>query len=100
MAVIALTYYGFLTMGVLKIMDATLMLPGIAGLILTLGMAVDANIIIVVRIKKRWRKVNLQTLQLMKLFEGICCYSRFKCDHTICCYGPFGWGQGRLKALL
>ena len=56
MAVIALTYYGFLTMGVLKIMDATLTLPGIAGLILTLGMAVDANIIIFARIKEEMEK--------------------------------------------
>ena len=56
MAVIALTYYGFLTMGVLKIKDATLTLPGIAGLILTLGMAVDANIIIFARIKEEMEK--------------------------------------------
>ncbi|MGC6367825.1 MAG: protein translocase subunit SecD [Candidatus Marinamargulisbacteria bacterium] len=52
MAVLALTYYGILTMGILKMMDATLTLPGIAGLILTLGMAVDANIIIFARIRE------------------------------------------------
>jgi preprotein translocase subunit SecD len=50
MAVLALAYYATLTLGILKMMDATLTLPGIAGLILTLGMAVDANIIIFARI--------------------------------------------------
>ncbi len=51
LAIVALIYYACLTFSVLKIMDATLTLPGIAGLILTLGMAVDANIIIFSRIR-------------------------------------------------
>lgn len=54
-AVMALTYYTLLTLSVLKITDATLTLPGIAGLILTLGMAVDANIIIFSRIQEEMR---------------------------------------------
>jgi preprotein translocase subunit SecD len=56
MAVLALIYYATLTLGVLKLMDATLTLPGIAGLILTLGMAVDANIIIFARIREELNK--------------------------------------------
>ncbi len=52
MAVGALGYYGVLTFSILKMMDATLTLPGIAGLILTVGMAVDANIIIFARVKE------------------------------------------------
>jgi preprotein translocase subunit SecD len=56
MAVLALIYYASLTLGVLKLMDATLTLPGIAGLILTLGMAVDANIIIFARIREELDK--------------------------------------------
>ena len=56
MAVLALIYYASLTLGVLKLMDATLTLPGIAGLILTLGMAVDANIIIFARIREELNK--------------------------------------------
>ena len=38
--------------GVLTIMEATLTLPGIAGIILTVGMAVDANVLIFERIKE------------------------------------------------
>src|SRR3712207_9176515 len=49
---IALVFFGFITFGVLNFIDATLTLPGIAGLILSAGMAVDANVIIFERIKE------------------------------------------------
>ena len=42
----------FLLVGILTIFEATLTLPGIAGIILTVGMAVDANVLIFARIKK------------------------------------------------
>ena len=42
----------FLLIGVLTIFEATLTLPGIAGIILTVGMAVDANVLIYERIKE------------------------------------------------
>ena len=42
----------FLLVGVLTIFEATLTLPGIAGIILTVGMAVDANVLIFERIKE------------------------------------------------
>ncbi len=42
----------FLLLGVLTIFEATLTLPGIAGIILTVGMAVDANVLIFERIKE------------------------------------------------
>ena len=38
--------------GILTIFEATLTLPGIAGIILTVGMAVDANVLIFERIKE------------------------------------------------
>ena len=41
-----------LLVGVLTILEATLTLPGIAGIILTVGMAVDANVLIFERIKE------------------------------------------------
>ena len=42
----------FLLLGVLTMFGATLTLPGIAGIILTVGMAVDANVLIFERIKE------------------------------------------------
>ena len=47
-----------LLLGVLALLEATLTLPGIAGLILTVGMSVDANVIIFERIKEELRMVN------------------------------------------
>jgi len=49
---IALIINLFLLVGVLTIFEATLTLPGIAGIILTVGMAVDANVLIFERIKE------------------------------------------------
>ncbi len=52
----------FLLIGVLTIFGATLTLPGIAGIILTVGMAVDANVLIFERIKEEVNKENNQVL--------------------------------------
>jgi len=45
----------FLLIGVLTMLEATLTLPGIAGIVLTVGMAVDANVLIFERIKEEFR---------------------------------------------
>ena len=49
---VALIINLFLLVGVLTMFEATLTLPGIAGIILTVGMAVDANVLIFERIKE------------------------------------------------
>ena len=49
---IALTTNIILIAGALSLMGATLTLPGIAGIILTIGMAVDANVLIFERIRE------------------------------------------------
>lgn len=56
MADIALLMNVFLLMGVLASFGAVLTLPGIAGIVLTMGMAVDANVIIYERIKEELRE--------------------------------------------
>ena len=47
-----------LLVGILTILEATLTLPGIAGIILTVGMAVDANVLIFERIKEEMISEN------------------------------------------
>lgn len=54
-AVIALLLNTLLTMAALIVFDATLTLPGIAGLILGVGMAVDSNVLIFERIREELR---------------------------------------------
>jgi protein-export membrane protein SecD len=44
-----------LVLGILAAFKATLTLPGIAGLLLTVGMAVDANVLIFERIREELR---------------------------------------------
>ena len=51
----------FLLIGILTVFEATLTLPGIAGIILTVGMAVDANVLIFERIKEEL-KIEKNTL--------------------------------------
>ena len=45
----------FLMLGIMSVLQATLTLPGMAGILLTLGMAVDANILINERIREEQR---------------------------------------------
>jgi protein-export membrane protein SecD len=45
----------FLMMGILSVTGATLTLPGIAGIVLTMGMAVDANVLIYERMREEAR---------------------------------------------
>lgn len=50
-ACVALAIYGVLFLGILNAIGVTMTLPGIAGMILTLGMAVDANVLIFSRMR-------------------------------------------------
>ncbi len=55
-ASIALALYAMLMIFIISVYDITLTLPGIAGIILSIGMAVDANVIIFARIKEELAK--------------------------------------------
>ncbi len=51
-AIVALTFYVLFTLGGLASLGATLTLPGLAGFVLSLGLAVDANVLIFERIRE------------------------------------------------
>ena len=55
LSVIALTVYVFTTLALFKLIGVTLTLSGIAGFILSIGMAVDANVLIFERMKEELR---------------------------------------------
>jgi len=55
---IALTFNLVLLIAILSLLQATLTLPGIAGIVLTVGMAVDANVLIYERIREELRNGN------------------------------------------
>ena len=56
LADIALLFNLFFTLGILTSFQATLTMPGIAGIVLTLGTAVDANVLIYERIKEELKR--------------------------------------------
>jgi preprotein translocase subunit SecD len=58
---VALTLNLVLIVAVLSLMQATLTLPGIAGIVLTVGMAVDANVLIFERIREELRSSSVQS---------------------------------------
>lgn len=60
-ATVALMLYVMMLLFALKMLNATLTLPGIAGIILSIGMAVDANVLIFERFKEEYH--NGKTLR-------------------------------------
>ena len=55
-ACLSLAFNAFMLMGMIYFTQATLTLPGLAGLVLTIGMAVDANILIFERVREEWKR--------------------------------------------
>jgi len=64
---IALTFNLILIVAILSLLQATLTLPGIAGIVLTVGMAVDANVLIFERIKE---ELNIGSTPQAAIFSG------------------------------
>jgi len=64
-AAVALALYVFLVIGYFSLINATLTLPGIAGFLLSIGMAIDGNIIIFERLKEelRWGKTLVAAME-------------------------------------
>ncbi|CAA9457929.1 MAG: Protein translocase subunit SecD [uncultured Rubrobacteraceae bacterium] len=55
-AALALLIYGFLMWGIVVAVPVTMTLPGIAGIVLSIGVAADANVVIFERIKEEIRR--------------------------------------------
>ncbi len=70
-AALGLVIYAVILFAVVKLIPITVTLPGIAGLILTLGVAADANIVIFERIKEEARRRRLDPAgDLRRLRQG------------------------------
>lgn len=65
----ALTFNLVLIVAVLSMFQATLTLPGIAGIVLTVGMAVDANVLIFERIREEIRNGNSPQASIQAGYE-------------------------------
>jgi len=69
LAVLSLTLYGILILAIFKIWPVTLTLSGMAGFILSIGMAVDANVLIFERLKEELKKGNPYSIALDEAFK-------------------------------
>ena len=68
-AVVALSANLVLLVAIMSMMSATLTLPGIAGIVLTVGMAVDANVLIFARIREELASGTSNQLAIHSGFE-------------------------------
>lgn len=68
LAVVALVIYTLVTLTIFKTLGVTLTLSGIAGFVLSVGMAVDANVLIFERLKEELRDGKSMTLAIEESF--------------------------------
>jgi preprotein translocase subunit SecD len=69
LAVLSLTAYGLLVLAVFKLWPVTLTLSGLAGFILSIGMAVDANVLIFERLKEELKNGKPLALAVDEAFD-------------------------------
>lgn len=97
-AVIALSLYALFNLSIYALIPVTLTLPGIAGFILSIGMAVDANVLIFERFKDELRRGNTLIRSLEKGFSEA--FSSILDGHLttlISCIALFSLGTGFVK---
>jgi preprotein translocase subunit SecD len=94
-ASLGLIFYGVLTLALYKLIPITLTLPGLAGFILSIGMAVDSNILIFERMKEETRKGNSfehsMELGFGKAWDAIKDANIATLITTFILYNPFDW---------
>ena len=97
-AVVALSLYALFNLAVYALIPVTLSLPGIAGFILSIGMAVDANVLIFERIKEELRIGNTLIRSIDTGFS--LAFSSILDGHVtglISCAALFALGTGLIK---
>ena len=95
LADLGLVIYGMITLALYKLIPVTLTLPGVAGFLLSVGMAVDSNILIFERMKEEMRVGKTRTLAMELGFGRAWDSIR---DANVCTlitcfilFNPFGW---------
>jgi len=95
---LALTFNLVLIIAVLSMLQATLTLPGIAGIILTVGMAVDANVLINERIREELRNGNSPQASIHAGYEkAFSTIADANITTLIAAIVLFGFGTGPIK---
>ena len=82
---------------VLSLLQATLTLPGIAGIVLTVGMAVDANVLIFERIREELRTSSIQTAIYAGYEKAFVTIADSNITTLLAALVLFGFGTGPIK---
>jgi len=95
LATMALIIYGIITLAIYKLLPVTLTLSGVAGFLLSVGMAVDANILIFERIKeeRHWGKELHEAMELGfgRAWDSIRDANLATLTTVFILFNPFGW---------
>ena len=95
---LALTFNLLMIVAVLSLLQATLTLPGIAGIVLTVGMAVDANVLIFERIREEIRNGNTPQASIHAGYEkAFSTIADANITTLIAALVLFGFGTGPIK---
>ncbi|MBT8419828.1 MAG: protein translocase subunit SecD [Gammaproteobacteria bacterium] len=95
---IALAMNLVMIIGILSMLQATLTLPGIAGIVLTTGMAVDANVLIFERIREEVRNGNTPQASIHAGYEkAFSTIADANITTLIAAVVLFGFGTGPIK---
>ena len=94
----ALTFNLLMIVAVLSMLQATLTLPGIAGIVLTVGIAVDANVLIFERIREEIRNGNTPQASIHAGYEkAFSTIADANITTLIAALVLFGFGTGPIK---
>ncbi|MCP9887116.1 protein translocase subunit SecD [Cyanobium sp. ATX 6A2] len=97
-AVMALSLYALFNLAVYALIPVTLTLPGVAGFILSLGMAVDANVLIFERLKDELREGNTLIRSIDAGFsQAVSSIVDGQVTTLISCFALFALGTGFVK---
>ncbi|MBS0569083.1 MAG: protein translocase subunit SecD [Proteobacteria bacterium] len=95
---IALVLNLVLLIAVLSVFQATLTMPGIAGIVLTLGMAIDANVLICERIREELRNGLTPLAAIRAGYEKAwATILDANVTHLLAAFGLFAFGSGPIK---
>ena len=95
---LALAFNLVMIVAVLSMFQATLTLPGIAGIVLTVGMAVDANVLIFERIREELRNGNTPQASIHSGYEkAVSTIADANITTLIAAFVLFGLGTGPIK---
>jgi preprotein translocase subunit SecD len=95
---LALTFNLVLIVAVLSMLQATLTLPGIAGIVLTVGMAVDANVLVFERIREELRNGNSPQNSIHRGYDrALSTIADANITTLIAAVVLFGFGTGPIK---